>query len=82
MSGQTVFFIEFLKTSGKFDEWVKECPLRHTSGNAPEIRNIFGTLLLAVLNGHKRYAHINAIRGDGVNPGLLGMSKVANEGTG
>jgi len=77
--GLMAFFIEFLKTSGLFDKWVEDCPLRYTSGNAPSIRNVLGTLLLSVLNGHWRYAHINAIRGDGVNPGLLGMSKVASE---
>jgi hypothetical protein len=38
-----------------------------------------GTLLLSVLAGHKRYAHINSIRNDGVNPELLGMSKVLSE---
>ena len=27
----------------------------------------------------KRYAHINGLRGDGVNPGLLGMNKVVSE---
>jgi hypothetical protein len=32
-----------------------------------------------VLSGHWRYAHISAIRGDGVNPDLLGMNKVASE---
>jgi hypothetical protein len=26
--GQMPFFIEFLKTSGLFDGWVKDCPLR------------------------------------------------------
>lgn len=77
--GLMPFFIEFLKSSGLFDKWVEDCPLRYTSGNAPSIRDVLGTLLLSVLNGHWRYAHINAIRGDGVNPGLLGMSKVASE---
>jgi len=38
-----------------------------------------GTILLSVLAGHWRYAHMNAIRGDGVNPELLGMTKVASE---
>jgi hypothetical protein len=38
-----------------------------------------GTVLLSVLAGHWRYAHISAIRGDGVNPGLLGMTKVVSE---
>ena len=38
-----------------------------------------GTVMLSVLAGHWRYAHINAIRGDGINPGLLGMSGVVSE---
>ena len=77
--GMMAFFIEFLKTSGLFDEWVKDCPLRYTSSNAPEKRDVLGTLLLSVLSGHWRYAHISAIRGDGINPGLLEMTKVASE---
>src|SRR5712691_5703651 len=28
--GLMPFFIEFLKTSGRFDEWVEECPLQYT----------------------------------------------------
>ena len=40
-----------------------------------------GTLLLSVLCGHWRFAHINAVRGDGVNPPLLGMDKVVSEDT-
>jgi len=35
--------------------------------------------VLSVLAGHWRYAHISAIRADGVNPGLLGMNGVASE---
>ena len=77
--GQMPFFIEFLKTSGLFDEWVKDCPLEYTSANAPQKRDVLGTILLSVLSGHWRYAHISAVRGDGVNPGLLGMKKVASE---
>jgi hypothetical protein len=77
--GLMPYFIEFLKTSGRFDKWIADCPLHYTSGNAPEKRNILGTLLLSVLAGHWRYAHINAIRGDGINPELLGMTRVASE---
>lgn len=78
-SGLMPFFIEFLKTSGLFDKWVADCPLHYTSGNAPEKRDVLGTLVLSVLAGHWRYAHISAIRADGVNPGLLGMTGVASE---
>lgn len=42
-------------------------------------RDVLGTLLLSILSGHQRYAHINALRGDGVNPELLGMTKVMSE---
>jgi len=77
--GQMPFFLEFLKTSGLFDCWVKDCPLQYASPNAPQKRDVLGTILLSVLAGHWRYAHISALRGDGVNPELLGMRKVASE---
>jgi hypothetical protein len=60
--GQMAFFIEFLKASGLFDAWVDDCPLHYTSPNAPKKRDVLGTLLLAILAGHWRYAHISAIR--------------------
>ena len=77
--GQMPFFIEFLMTSGLFDQWVEDCPLSYHSNNAPRKRDVLGTLLLSVLSGHWRYAHISAIRGDGINPELLGMTRVASE---
>ena len=64
--GQMPFFIEFLKTSGVFENWVNDCPLQYTSPNAPQKRDVLGTILLSVLAGHWRYAHISALRGDGV----------------
>lgn len=77
--GQLAFFIEFLKLGDLFDPWVEECPLVRTSNNAPSNRDVLGTLLLSVLAGHTRYAHITTIRCDGVNPGLLGMNKIISE---
>jgi len=77
--GLMPFFIEFLKTSGLFDKWVEDSPLHYTSGKAPAKRDVLGTLVLSVLAGHWRYAHISAIRADGINPELLGMSGVASE---
>ena len=77
--GLLPYFIEFLKVSGRFDSWVADCPLEYRSGNAPQKRDVLGTILLSVLAGHWGYAHISAIRGDGVNPGLLGMNKVMSE---
>lgn len=77
--GQLPFFIEFLKVSGLYDAYVTECPLRYTSPNAPNVRDVLGTLLLSILAGHKRYAHITTIRSDRVNPELLGMKEIASE---
>ena len=77
--GQLPFFVEYLRLGGLFDPWVADCPLLYTSPNAPKVRDVLGTLLLSVLAGHRRYAHISSLRCDGVNPGLLGMSKVVSE---
>ncbi len=77
--GQMPFFIDFLKTTKLFDNWVDSCPLKYTSHNAPEVRDLLGTIMMSILAGHKRYAHITSIRSDRVNPELLGMSKVASE---
>jgi len=77
--GQLPFFIEFLKVSGVFDELVESCPLTYESPNAPDKRDVLGTLLLSILAGHHRYAHINSVRMDAVNPSLLGMKRVVSE---
>jgi hypothetical protein len=77
--GQLAFFIEFLKRTELFDEFVKECPLELTSPNAPETRDVLGTILLSVLAGHTRYSHITALRADKVSAELLGMTKTASE---
>jgi len=77
--GQLPFFIDFLKTSGLFDGFVSDCPLAYASPNAPKKRDLLGTAMLSMLAGHRRYAHISALRFDGVLPELLGMTKVVSE---
>jgi hypothetical protein len=77
--GQLPFFIEFLKQGGLFDGWVADCPLHYASPNAPTKRDLLGTVLLSVLAGHWRYAHITTLRCDPVNPPLLGMEQVVSE---
>ena len=77
--GQLPFFIDYLKQAGLFEAWVADCPLSLTSPNAPKKRDLLGTVLLSVLAGHRRYAHITALRCDPVNPPLLGMGKVVSE---
>ncbi len=34
-----------------------------------------GTAILGILSGHRRYANINAVRGDGISPRLLGSGR-------
>ena len=77
--GQLPFFIDYLKQAGLFDAWVADCPLSFTSPNAPSKRDLLGTVMLSVLSGHRRYAHVTALRCDPVNPPLLGMRKVLSE---
>ena len=77
--GQLPFFTEFLQVSGLFDPWVRDCPLHLCSPNAPSKRDVLGTAVLSILAGHQRYAHINGVRNDTINPPLLGMSAVVSE---
>lgn len=77
--GQLAYFIEFLHLTGLWSRWQQACPLSYTSGNAPSKADVLGTWLLSILSGHKRYAHVAAMRCDGVNPGLLGCTKVISE---
>ncbi len=77
--GQLPFFTEFLQVSGLFDPWVRDCPLHLRSPNAPSKRDVLGTTVLSILAGHQRYAHINGVRNDTINPPLLGMRTVVSE---
>ncbi|MBK9444403.1 MAG: hypothetical protein IPN53_25255 [Comamonadaceae bacterium] len=74
--GQLAFFAEFLEASGLFENWVNSCPLRYTSPNAPEVKDVLGTWLLGIMDGQQRYAHIGRLRGDGVSPEVLGMNHI------
>jgi hypothetical protein len=77
--GSLVFFFQFLAASDRWKEFIKEIPLHFSSNHASAPQDVFGTLLLSILNGHWRYAYIDSVRGDGVNPGLLGMHRTVSE---
>ena len=53
--------------------------VQYTSPNAPEVRDVLGTWLLSILEGQRRYAHINGLRGDAVAPKILGMSRIISD---
>jgi len=77
--GQLPFFIQYLKLGHRFLPWVEDCPLGYESNNAPGKTDVLGSLLLSILSGHTRYAHITTLACDQVNPQLLGMKKVVSD---
>jgi hypothetical protein len=77
--GQIAFFAEFLATAGVFDRWIDACPLRYSSPNASRPRDVLGTLMLGILAGSKRYAHIAGVRGDAVAAQALGLKGLVSE---
>ena len=70
---------EFLRTGELFSRLCADGAFGFNSNNAPEVVDVLGTLLLSILCGHSRYAHINALRFDTVTPPILGMNKVVSE---
>ena len=77
--GSLVFFAQYLQTGGLMDRLCQGTPLAYRSNNAPKERDVLGTIVLSILNGQTRYAHINALRGDRVGAEVLGVSKVVSE---
>ena len=77
--GQLPFFAEFLEVGNLFEDWVRQCPMSYSSGNAPAVRDVLGTWLLSILDGQCRYAHVASLRGDAVAPDILGMQKIVGD---
>ena len=77
--GQLMFFFQFLHAGARWEEFLRECPLFYTGNRGSGAVNVMGTILLSVLCGHWRYVHINSVRGDRLNPTLLGMAGTVSE---
>jgi hypothetical protein len=77
--GQLIFFAQFLHLSGRWERFVGRAPLRYTGNRGSAVVDVLGTAVLSVLCGHWRYAHMNAVRGDRLNPPLLGMGGTVSE---
>ena len=73
------YFVEFLDTTNLFEHFVQTCTLNYQSNNAPDKRDVLGAILLSVLSGHSRYAHINALRGSGLDAELLKLNGLPSE---
>ena len=79
--GQLIFFFQFLKAGGRWEQLMEHCPLNYSGNRGSGAHNVIGTVLLSVLSGHWRYAHINSVRGDAINPPLLDMQHTVSEDT-
>jgi hypothetical protein len=77
--GQLIFFAQFLHTGGRWEQFIESSPLRYEGNRGSQVVDVLGTVALSILCGHWRYAHVNAVRGDTLNPGLLGMSRTVSE---
>jgi hypothetical protein len=77
--GGLAYFVNFLVATGLFDDLVESAPLAYESNNAPQRRDVLGAMLLSVLSGHTRYAHMSSLGRDKVDAGLLGMKKIPCE---
>lgn len=77
--GQLVFFAQFLHQGGRWQRFLQNCPLVYSGNRGSKVVNVLGTVFMSVLAGHWRYAHVSAIRGDAINPDLLGMTATVSE---
>ena len=77
--GQMVFFAEFLNVAGVFEAWAQDCPLNYTSPNAPSVHDVLGTWMMSALAGHKRYAHVAALRSDKASAEVLGIKRILSD---
>ena len=77
--GQLIFFAQFLHVGGRWERFIKSTPLRYEGNRGSRVVDVLGTAALSILCGHWRYAHINAVRGDTLNPALLGMRGTVSE---
>ena len=77
--GQLIFFAQFLHVGGRWEHFVKRTPLRYKGNRGSRVVDVLGTATLSILCGHWRYAHINAVRGDTINPALLDMRRTMSK---
>jgi hypothetical protein len=54
--GQLIFFFQFLEAGGRWEEFLRECPLSYTGSRGSGALNVMGKVLLSVLAGHWRPA--------------------------
>jgi len=49
------WFLDFLKASNTWTEFVRSCPLTHFSPNAPDKAAVLASIVNSILTGQRRY---------------------------
>ena len=75
---QLLFFSQFLATGNQFKNFVDTCPLLFTSNNAPEKKDVLGSLLIGILMGFKRYSQLTQLYGDKVSSEVFGLNQICS----
>ena len=66
---------QFAKAGGFLDRLVETCPMRLTSNNAPEVRDLVATVMVSMVNGATRFRHFDRLRGDAASAELFGVRR-------
>ena len=66
---------QFAKAGGFFDRLVETCPMRLTSNNAPEVRDLIATVMVSMVNGATRFRHFDRLHGDTATAELFGVGR-------
>jgi hypothetical protein len=77
--GQLLFFAQFLHAGGRWERFVSNTALYYVGNRGSAVVDVLGTVTLSILCGHWRYAHINSVRGDRLNPPLLNLNGTVSE---
>jgi len=77
--GGLSYFADYLEATGLFEHLVETCPLAYLSNNAPSKRAVLGEILLSVLEGQTRYAHMASLANAELDAQTLGMEKIPSE---
>ena len=77
--GQLLFFAQFLRAGHRWEDFLRDCPLTYGGNRGSGAANVLGTVMLGILSGHWRYAHLNSVRGDEVNARVLGLDRLVSE---
>lgn len=78
LHGYLPHFAQYLHESGQYEGLIDDCPLEYRSNNAPEVKDVLGTVMLSILSGHTRYSHAASLAGDSVAAELLNLNKIVS----